>query len=221
MLNCDLHRSELQKRVDSIRAVLAATHSPATGTTDISREARGLVIVLLYASYENLLTSLCRSLLEAAVQLRVGNRRLKPGLKVFAVFDHLQAATDVTPSRIWRGGGLEIVDAITHPRSCTIDVSTFPSDGSHMKRGQLATFCTLFSLGEPGPVLREIWNRLDTIVDERNGIAHGRLTADEVGRNYSVQELANLADLWLLRWSEFLAWVESQAATRDFFRLAR
>jgi hypothetical protein len=71
------------------------------------------------------------------------------------------------------------------------------------------------------PVLREVWGRLDSIVSERNQIAHGRLTADEVGRNYSIGELMELVQLWRDRWGSFLGWVESKASTRDFFRTRR
>ena len=56
------------------------------------------------------------------------------------------------------------------------------------------------------------------IVAERNGIAHGRLTPIEVGRVYTLKEMLDLCDLWILRWSEFLDMVESKASTREFFR---
>jgi len=47
------------------------------------------------------------------------------------------------------------------------------------------------------------------------------MTADEVGRRYSVADLTRLVDLWEKRWNEFLDWVEVQASTRDFFLLPR
>jgi hypothetical protein len=90
-----------------------------------------------------------------------------------------------------------------------------------MKREQVRVLCDLFELGDPAPVLREIWTRLNTIVDERNAVAHGRQTPDEVGRNYSLAELQTLVDLWQQRWGEFLDLVEALAATRDFYRVAR
>jgi hypothetical protein len=90
-----------------------------------------------------------------------------------------------------------------------------------MQTPQVTTFCRIFGLGDPAPVLREVWSRLDTIVTERNGIAHGRLTPDEVGRTYSLADLNSLVDLWEQRWGDFLRWVEQQASTRDFFRTRR
>lgn len=78
-----------------------------------------------------------------------------------------------------------------------------------MKASQVRLFCDLFDLGDPGPVLREVWPQLDTIVDLRNGIAHGRLTPDEVGRNYTHDEVLTLVNLWEIRWLEFIDWIEN------------
>jgi hypothetical protein len=220
MLSCGPHRTDLQNRLTAVRGILDATHSSNTPPSglDISREARGMSVVLLYAAYENLLVSLCRSLLETAIQLRVGNRRLKPGLQVFAAYNKLQAITSVTPPKLWGDFGFDLIDTLTSSNACTISPELFPNDGSNMRRSQVTTFCRVFNLGDPAPVLREVWSRLDTIVTERNGIAHGRLTPDEVGRNYSITDMMGLVAIWDERWNDFLTWVEGQASTRDFFR---
>lgn len=221
MLDCTPVRDDLSAQLRSIRGLLDATHQTQPTVPDISRETRGLCIVLLYASYERLLRSLCRAILEVAKNLGVGNRRLQPGLRVFAAFSTLQTVNSVTPAHIWRGHGMEVVKALGERRASTISPEVFPNDGSHMKQGQLRTFCDILALDPPGPVLREIWQRIDTIVSERNAIAHGTLTADEVGRTYSIGDLRSLVDIWERRWMEFLDHAETKAATRDFFRLPR
>lgn len=222
MLNCSTQRKELQDQLVSIRGLLNATHALGQPTVpDISREIRGLCIVLLYASYERLMYSLCRSILETAKGLRVGNWRLKPGLQVFASFPALQSV-GATPAGIWgREGGLNLVQTLRSRKTCTISPDVFPTDGSNMKRSQVSTFCKIFDLAEPGPILKEVWDRIDGIVSARNAIAHGRLTADEVGRDYTIAELHALVDIWELRWGEFLDHVESSASNRIFFRSKR
>ena len=47
------------------------------------------------------------------------------------------------------------------------------------------------------------------------------LTADEVGRRYTVDEMRALAYLWQVRWTDFLDVVETSAASRDFYRTRR
>lgn len=222
MLSCTTIRAELSDRLDTVRNLLTSTHSAGGATeTEVAKVSRGLAIVLIYASYEQLLVSLVRAILEVAAGLGVGNRRLRPGFQVFAAFPKLQATNAVTPAAIWSGRGLDVVSVINARNTCTIVASVFPDNGSHMKREQVRVLCDLFELGDPAPVLREIWTRLNTIVDERNAVAHGRQTPDEVGRNYSLAELQTLVDLWQQRWGEFLDLVEALAATRDFYRVAR
>lgn len=222
MLDCTPIRDDLSGQLRSIRGLLEATHQAGQPTVpDISRETRGLCIVLLYASYERLLHSLCRAILETAKNLGAGNRRLQPGLRVFAAFSTLQSINSVTPAQIWRSHGLEVVNLLGERRTCTISPDVFPNDGSHMKQGQLRTFCAVLALDPPGPILREIFQQIDTIVAQRNAIAHGALTADQVGRDYSIGDLRSLIDLWERRWTDFLNRAEAKAATRDFFRVPK
>lgn len=215
-------KDELGRRLDSVRRILDASHptQPPTGP-DAGREARGLAILLLFASYENLLTSLCRRFLEIALTLRVGNRRLRKGFRLFSVYSHVQAIGDASEGRIWRDISPQLLDCAFDSSQCTINPDLFPKDGSFMKSSQVALFCEIFELGDPGPVLREIWSRLDTIVTERNGIAHGRLTPEEVGRGYSLGDTRTLVDAWQLRWGAFIDHVESLAQNRSFYRYDR
>ncbi|MEU2073961.1 MAE_28990/MAE_18760 family HEPN-like nuclease [Streptomyces sp. NPDC013489] len=213
---------DFRQRIAVVRKLLDATDtSPgAAGSAsliDISREARGLSIVLLYAAYENLLKGISRTLLECAVQLNLGNRRLKPNFQLFAVHSRLRALTDVPANQIWKGAGRGVIDALLD-KTCSINANIFPTDGSHMKTPQVATLCEVYGLNHPGPILREVWGRIDTVVTERNSIAHGQRTPEEVGRAYSIAELRNLVDIWERRWCEFLADVEGMASTRDFYR---
>lgn len=217
------YREELVRRLDDVRRILDASHpaAPPPGAPDAGRDARGLAIVLLFASYENLLTSLCRRLLEVAMNLRVGNRRLRNGFRMFAVHGLFQSVAGASEGKIWRDIGRRLLDCAFDSKQCSINSDLFPSDGSFMKRSQVILFCEIFDLGDPGPVLREVFSRLDTVVTERNGIAHGRLTPEEVGRNYSLADIQMLVDVWQTRWIAFIDHVESRAKHRSFYRLDR
>jgi hypothetical protein len=216
------YKIEFSRRIDVVRRLLDACDIPAnSGSIDVTREARGLAVVLLFAAYENLVTSLCRGLLEASLKTRVGNRRLRRGLRLFAVFQDLQSIRDSSEKKIWIENGQRLIEKLDSGRVCTVNVDLFPQDGSFMKRSQISLFCELFSLGDPGPVLREVWARIDTVVTQRNGVAHGRLTPEEVGRNYSSTDIRALVDSWETRWGQFIDLVHTKASSRDFYRLAR
>ncbi|MFE9052078.1 MAE_28990/MAE_18760 family HEPN-like nuclease [Streptomyces rubiginosohelvolus] len=216
---------EFRQRIAVVRKILDATditiNSINAGSgIDISREGRGLSIVLLYAAYENLLKGVSRTLLESAAQLRVGNRRLKPNFQVFAIHSKLQALTNLSPAHIWKGSGRKVVDAVAE-RTCSINSNLFPNDGSHMKTKQVITFCEVYGLGAPATILGDAWGRINTVVSERNSVAHGQQTPEEVGRKYSIAEIRKLVDIWEARWCDFLADVEKKASSRDFYREPR
>ena len=215
------YRDELRRRIDTVRRMLAAG-DPAgngSGVTDISREVRGLTIVLLFASYENLLRALCRGLLERAKMLRVGNRRLRPGFQQFAVQGLLDSIYDAKDKGVvWEKTGRELLKRAFHGTHCTVDTRRFPSDGSFIKSSQVRLIFDIFELGDPGPVLWEIWDRLDTVVRARNNIAHGTSTPEEVGREYTSAEIRNLVDRWERSWIAAIDHVETKASVRTFFR---
>ena len=220
MFQGEPYRDELLRRLSTIRRMLevADPPGPPPNGADIGREVRGLVILLLFASYENLLTSLCRGLLEQAASLRVGNRRLRTGFRQFAVHNFLVSISASTEKKIWKESGRKLLECAFASRECTIDANIFPVDGSFMKRSQVSLFFDIFELGDPGPILKEVWVILDTIVTERNNIAHGKATPEEIGRAYSREDVAKLVDSWEARWLEFIGHVESKASVRDFYR---
>jgi hypothetical protein len=220
MFECEPYRAEFKRRVETIRRILDTGDPVVAGAAiDISRETRGLAILLLFASYENLITTLCRGLLEKAKSLRVGNRRLRPSIKQFAVFNIFESIKTSSEGKIWQEKGRQLIDCIFDSRNCTIDENKFPSDGSYMKKSQVSLFCTIFDLGDPGSILKEVWVRLDTIVSERNRIAHGSAVPEEIGRFYTSSEIRHLVNLWECRWCDFIDHVEIKASVRDFYRV--
>jgi hypothetical protein len=220
MLDCQLHRDDLEYRLTAIRSLITAAHPADVTGPDISRESRGLAVLLLYASYENLLRTLCATLLDTAANLRVGNRRLQPGLKVFAAYPELSAINDAGPTKVW-GRGLAAITRLNDSRNSSINSAIFPNDGTNFRTTQVRTFCEIFGLPDPAPVLREVWSRLDAVVADRNAVAHGTETPDDVGRRYTLLEINGIVDLWDLRWMDFIDWVESAARVRDFYRTSR
>jgi len=213
------YRDELGRRIETMRRMLDVSDPPLHGGGDISREVRGLIVVLLFASYENLLSSLCRGVLERAVSLRVGNRRLRTGFRQFAVHSLLVSISGSGENKIWKESGRNLLECAFDSRNCTVNTNIFPKDGSFMKRTQVSLFCSIFEIGDPGSILKEVWARLDTVVTERNNIAHGMLTPEEVGRGYTREEIRILIESWERRWVDFIDVLEERASRREFYRI--
>lgn len=218
MISLASHRIALRDNVDVARRLIDETH-PSGAAGPISREARGLAIVLLFAAYENLLTSLTRTLLETALTLRVSNKRLQPGFRALAMTATARSTRDLSEKKLYSHALPNLVAAADPGgRVCTLNPDVFPADGSFMKRSQIELWCTLFGIGDPRPILVRTWSSVDAIVVQRNGIAHGRLTPSSVGRAYTEGEIRSLVADWEDDWCDFLDLVENRAQHRDFFR---
>jgi hypothetical protein len=175
--------------------------------------------VLLFAAYENLLKSLTRTLLEGAIRCRVSNARLQPGFRAFALYSATQSALDRPKKELYSHilPNLVIVSSLGG-RGCTINAAAFPDDGSFMKASQIELWCKVFDVGPPQAVLQRTWGSVNAIVSQRNAIAHGQRTPDDVGRNYTEADIRTLIQEWRDDWTDFLAHIGALASSRDFFR---
>lgn len=219
MITVQLHSDALSERIDVANRLIDETHPVGGATGPISREARGLAVVLLFAAYENLLTSLTRTLLEGEIRCHVGNGRLRPGFRAFALEAAAKSVRDVSEKKLYSSALPSLVDvAAPGGRRCTLDPSSFPSDGSFMKRSQIQLWCRTFDIPHPARLLHRTWPVIDTVVSERNGVAHGRLTPEDVGRGYSEADMRGLIVNWHDDWKDFLLDVAARAQTRDFYR---
>lgn len=230
MISVEVHLDELDERIETILRLIDATHGKdiQTGNLnsehDVSKEARGLVMVLLHASYENLLTGLNRTLLEGAVKCRVSNRRLRPGIRMFALDSAVDSLRNVSERKVYKEKLPELIAlTVSTQRPCSIDLEKirFPTDGSFFKRSQIKLWCDIFSIPNPEGLLSRVWGHINAVVDNRNAIAHGRLTAGQVGRDYTERDIRSLVNDWHHDWSQFLCEVGKIASSKDFFMLPR
>ena len=71
----------------------------------------------------------------------------------------------------------------------SLDNTTFPTDGSHYRVKQLYTIWSVFGLNVPVLPHPRLIRRIEELVENRNAIAHGRRTPEEVGGRYSTSEI--------------------------------
>lgn len=85
--------------------------------------------------------------------------------------------------------GIDSNDPLT-----TLNETLFPSNGSHYRPSQLNTIWRVFGIDKP--IVPEMIHlgRIEELVENRNAISHGRKTAEEVGRRYSIAELEKRID---------------------------
>lgn len=145
---------------------------------------KGLLFVSLYSSIEFSLSSVTSSFLEY-----VGNSPKKPmeykkyflGCILNAEFNSIR---DSSKKTVWDKKS-RFLDSLFSEESANIDTSVFPSDGINISHKQLEDIWRFFHL--PGHELPNGVNPflLNEVKDHRNAIAHGRMTASEVGARYT------------------------------------
>lgn len=221
MLDLSSHRLDFMDRMASAKRLAISGNSTSGLANDISRESRGLCILLTFAAYENLLKKVCRSILEEVSRSRAGNRRLKPGYKLIATKNLFQSLMDKGEKGLWVGAGMTLMKSATSPSNLSISANVWPNDGSYMRRTQVVTLCDVFDFSDPSIPLHRIWLNFDVIVKRRNAIAHGERRADEVGRDYSFNEVINMVDDWEFSWLEFITWIEDQCVDSSFYLLPK
>jgi hypothetical protein len=73
----------------------------------------------------------------------------------------------------------------------SLDDTLFPTDGSHYRVAQL---WTIFGITVPVVPESRLIARIDELVENRNAIAHGRRTPQEVGGRYSTSDIEKRID---------------------------
>ncbi|WP_125967698.1 HEPN domain-containing protein [Bifidobacterium samirii] len=202
--------NDFHHRMSCIRDLINATHpnadlsdeSPRISPT-VQKSVRGLVIVMLFGAYEKTVKSLCQELIETASTFRGKQKNLTMPFRLIGIFNQINALRDqsIKRSTIWERTLPDLLGRIEGDASLLCN--TWPDNGEYMKRSQLKLFCRVFNLSQALQQLGPINDKLDMIVVERNQIAHGELTAEEVGRRYSETEIRSLVDEWETRWTSF------------------
>lgn len=209
-------RQEFEDRMDTILRILDSTHG--NHSAGVERESRGLAILLMFAAYERLLHELTRLLIDAASRLRVGNRRLRPGFRALALHSYAVSLRDSSPTKFYSKTLTTLVAEADRRRDCTLSSDVFPDDGSYMKASQISVWCSLFKLPPAQQVLKNIWPNIDGVVSDRNGIAHGRLLPEQVGRDRSEADVRGLLHAWRSDWIAFVDHIQAVGSSRDFYR---
>ena len=185
----DTCRGEVQRRILANKQFLSMAETIRATSQRESAACRGLLFVQLYGVYEYSVKSGVQAILsfirrDALAPIDIHHQALTLALN--ARFDSMSS---VGPWKTWEKR-LELVADLESrlPIQSLVDTA-FPADGSHFRARQLQTIWSIFGItGSMLPESRFI-GRIDELVENRNAIAHGRRTADEIGSGYSIDDM--------------------------------
>jgi hypothetical protein len=161
----------------------------STHTTQARTTAKGLMFVQLYSIYEFTVTSVVRAAIDEMKRRPTPINTIRLELLGIALHPELSAVTDCSVRKMWRTR-IELFRRVECPDIINIPDDTFPNDGSHFRPQQIETIWELFGITAPIVPHSYLIGRITEMVGHRNEIAHGRTTADEIGRRFSVRDIS-------------------------------
>ena len=155
---------------------------------------KGLMFVHLYGVYEYAVHSAVQGVLAAVCADQLCPRDLHHKSLTLVLDPVFLSASAAGRQRSWKQR-LDLVasfDSTTPLQS--LDDNLFPADGSHYRIAQLETIWAIFGISVPVVPESRLLGRIEELVENRNAIAHGRRTPEEVGGRYSTSEIDKRID---------------------------
>lgn len=185
----DITRTEIRARILAIKQLLALLRTFDQQKSLEAAACKGLTFVSLYGVYEYAIHSAVQAVLAAVRSDQLCPRDLHHRSLTLILNPGFSSASSAGRARMWRQR-LDLVASLESTNSMhSLDDTLFPSDGSHYRVAQIETIWAVFGITVPVVPEPRLRGRIEELVENRNAIAHGRLTAEEVGRRYSTSEI--------------------------------
>jgi RiboL-PSP-HEPN len=150
--------------------------------------AKGMVFVQLYATYEFTVRGVTTGAIDAIAASGRRYLQLNPCLLSLMLHDPLKGVRECGSNNIWKTRE-RLFEKLYSADQIVLLNTTFPSDGSHFRQDQLETLFRIFGIHRIPARRRRHLQRINEVVNHRNEIAHGRATADQIGRSYTHSEI--------------------------------
>jgi hypothetical protein len=174
-------RNEVGDRFNAIESFLRPVQKL---NGQVAQTAKGLAFVQLYAVYEFTVTSAVQVAINALVAHCHKTKNLTPSLMALFMDAHLESLRNVDKKKMWKSR-LNLFNEIFSDNPAVVANTVLPSDGSHFRYTQLQTIFEVFGIQRIPAARRSHLLRIDEVVRNRNAVAHGRETPDNVGKRYS------------------------------------
>jgi len=181
-------RSDVLSRFTAVEDFFKAVHSLKGNSAQI---VRGLAFVQIYAVYEYSV----KKLLQIAVDVLVSHNHqlndLTPSLMALFLDAELQSLQDCKADNKW-DRRLKLFEEAFSNKPALVGNTVLPHDGSHFRYTQLQLIFNVLGIKRM-PARRKLHlYRINEVVANRNEIAHGADTAENIGRRYSRSEVLHI-----------------------------
>lgn len=183
-------RSEINARFSRAEQLFRAT---GVFKGDLASAAKGLAFVQLYAVYEFTVRSIVRAAIDSINAHGHKMKDIAPSLTSLYLDPELMALRDRGLTRVWEQR-LRLFDRAFSADVVNLSNDTSPpTDGSHYRHSHLLMIFKVFGITRLPVRRRRHLYRIDEVVDNRNKVAHGKETAEDIGRRYTRADIAHIA----------------------------
>ena len=155
---------------------------------DTSQTAKGLTFVQIYAIHEYTVKNVVKI---AATEIAAHGHayaRLRPSLLALFLEPEVQSLRDCSPNDRWNRR-IALLERASSVESVSFSAAPLPTDGTHFRQTHVQLILRVFGDHKSVTIHQRHLRYIDTIVNNRNAVAHGGETAAEVGRRYSRQDI--------------------------------
>lgn len=184
-------RNEIESRLLIVQESLAALsriEDDSAYSPTVSKCLKGLTFVQLYAVYEHCVTSAVQCAIRGLNASGLTLRELRHELLSLALDANCRSLTACGVDRTWEVR-IKLMRLTRSADPVSAPETVFPADGSHFRGTQLQTLWELFGIVGPHVPHNRLIGRIEELVELRNGIAHGRMRAEDVGGRFSIGDL--------------------------------
>lgn len=152
---------------------------------EIAIQLKGFAFIQMYATYEFTVRSSVQATLASLKSSNTPATGVRQETLSLVLDSCWSSAANAGLARLWECR----IDLLERVRSAMpaddFQDTLFPTDGSHFRIRQLRTIWRVFGVNAPVVPDLRLQGRIEEIVENRNAVAHGRRTAEDVGRDYS------------------------------------
>ncbi len=194
---------------------LEQTDPTAPQSMDL-RIAKGLAYVHMYAAIEKTTNDIVTTALIEVDSIKPTTRHLKSSFQPIAVHPSLQSIRDCSSGKFFNRSA-NIFEAIEENELCAVNETMFGLYLQNVWIESIDEVCRCFGMKKIAisPLEKSL---LNSIVENRNKVAHGRESASEVGQKHSSDHLMRLHDLSVSFCEKLTDEFETFISTRKFVK---
>jgi hypothetical protein len=181
-------RNEVNTRFAAVESFFKAVHALKG---DSAQVAKGLAFVQIYSTYEYTVSSVVQTAIDVLVSHNHSTKDLAPCLMTLFLDSELRSLRDCSPKDVW-DRRLKLFEKVFSGDTASVSNNILPSDGSHYRHTQLQLIFAVLGIKRTPAQRNRHLRRIDEVVNHRNAIAHGRETAENIGRRYSRAEILHI-----------------------------